>query len=97
MSDEKVEMKTEFTINGKTFKYPARVTNGRVIEVAELADNPTKVAWYLSRQDLEKMMPLLLEGPHDEIDWLDVDQVDTVGVYNGFFGYCAWRVTKSES
>lgn len=86
----------DYTIQGKTFRYPDEITNRRVIEVNKIPKRDGILAWYMDEQAINDMMRLLVEGPHDQVDWMEVTQAQTLEIYDGFFAYCVSKIRTSE-
>ena len=85
----------DYIFEGKTFKHPDKIVNERVISVSELEESTDKSAWYLDKDIIPKMMRLLLDGPHDEIDWLQQEMPLCVGAYQSFFLHCTEKIAES--
>jgi hypothetical protein len=49
----------------------------------------------MSEEGVVKMMRLLLDGPHDEVDWMEEEQDTTIQVFQDFFTRYRQRMTKS--
>ena len=69
-----------YTIQGKEFKTPERITNRMLIEARDLGDE-----WLFDIDKIGKMMKIVLEGPHDKVDWLDEEVVTCSEAYQDFF------------
>ena len=84
----------DYIFEGKTFKHPDKVINERVIDAGKIENTGKYNKWYLDREVLPKAMALVLDGPHDEIDWLKQEMPACVAAYNDFFTHCAERVKE---
>jgi hypothetical protein len=85
----------KFEIQGKEFAYPDRIINQRVFDIADY-EKATKSAWFVTREGVEKMMRLVIDGPHDEIDWGIEDGATTIRIYKGFFPFYAKKIAELE-
>lgn len=88
---------TEFIFDGKAFHYPEKILNETVIGVIDLDEAPIRSAWYLHIDDLKKMMKLILEGPHDEVDWMKAETSECLRAYNGFFTFIGSKAKPSAN
>jgi len=86
----------KYEFGGEEFRFPKKITNGRVISLMELEEESEK-SWYVDRQRLPQMMELLLDGDHDSVDWLEQDSAECVKVYRDFFLYYAERMSESKT
>lgn len=83
---------TEF--QGKHFHYPERITNRRVIDIHNL-EQEDGAKWFMDEGKLKRMMRLILDGPHDEVDWMEQEQSETLEAYRGFFKYYGEKMSGS--
>lgn len=90
-------MQTTFYFDGKEFKLPQRIENERTIALMDIDEEAKPRAWYLNRETLPKVMRLILDGPHDEIDWLKQDAQETMKAYRDFFQHYAQKISASEN
>jgi hypothetical protein len=72
-----------YKIQGKEFEIKKRITNRMLIEMQEIEEDGG--TWYLVEKSLNKTMRIILEGPHDEIDWLDEETTKCLEIYRDFF------------
>lgn len=80
---------------GKTFTSKTKFINRDVIKIREITDSDQ--AWYMDEAKIKAIMPLLLDGPHDEVDWLDAETKDCIGAYTDFFMSFAQSLSASQS
>jgi hypothetical protein len=86
----------QYEFSGKLFSVPERITNDRVIGVHEIekACEPDGVSpWIMNREMLPKMMRYLLDGPHDDIDWIMQETAKCRAAYNDFFAVAFPKAT----
>ena len=83
----------QYEFSGKTFRHADRITNEMVIGAYEL-EAASEPSWIMNREALPKMMRLILEGPHDEIDWMQQEMKMCKKVYQDFFQLVAEKATE---
>ena len=83
----------QYEFSGKTFQHPERIINETVIAAAEL-EKSADPSWLFNREALPKMMRLILEGPHEEIDWMQQEMKLCKKAYMDFFTHVTEKVTE---
>ena len=74
----------QYTFNNETFTLKSNVTNETMIEITELEAQAVP-SWYMNREALPRMMKMILDGPHDKVNWLKQTQIETMRAYRDFF------------
>ena len=91
----------EYTVNNKVFRHPDEITNERMLSIIEIEEQANKGenprAWNLNRETIPKMMRLIVEGPHDEVDWMQAGYAQTMKIYNDFFTHIKAKAAESQS
>jgi hypothetical protein len=91
---------SEFTFSTGTFVYPAKPTNGRIVQIYDLLEEQQDEGakpLFLDADRLSRAMRLILDGPHEGVDWMQEDGIETRRAFNGFFDYLNGRTAESES
>lgn len=84
----------DFIFQDKEFSYPSRILNERVFEIMEYEEKTSRI-WWTTREGVNTMMRLMLDGDHDSVDFSKITLDETMKVYNGFFPYCAKKIKES--
>ena len=74
----------QYEFSGKLFRHPEKITCDRVITAYEI-EKEGEISWLFNREAIPKMMRVILDGPHDEIDWLQQDIATCKKAYADFF------------
>ena len=83
----------QYEFSGKAFRHPDKITNEMVIGAYEI-EQDAEPSWIMNRDALPKMMRTILEGPHDEIDWMQEEMILCKKAYSDFFKLVTEKVTE---
>ena len=83
----------DYDFSGHKFSLPSKIINEMVIRAYEI-EKEAEPSWIMNRDALPEMMRLILEGPHDQIDWLKQETVLCKKAYLDFFKLVTEKVTE---
>ena len=82
-----------YEFSGETFRHFDKITNEMVIGAYEL-EAAAEPSWIMNREALPKMMRIILDGPHDKIDWMQQEMKLCKQAYQDFFQLVAQKATE---
>jgi len=86
----------QYMFSSETFTLKGNVTNETMIDVTEL-EAQAAPSWYMNREALPRMMKMILDGPHEKVNWLKQSQVETMRAYRDFFTHVAKNLKELTS